>query len=99
MSQPEGNCADPSKFHRASHGARSVLARVKRDKHSFGEWLNKLEARAPQNVAFVAMANKLACIFRHDDYYEFVTGLRADSLMAEQVHPACLEPVLPYGHS
>jgi transposase len=44
------------------HGARSVLARVKRDEHSFGEWLNKLETRAPQNVAVVAMANKLARI-------------------------------------
>jgi transposase len=44
------------------HGARSVLARVKRDEHSFGGWLNKLEARAPQNVAVVAMANKLARI-------------------------------------
>jgi len=44
------------------HGARSVLARVKRDEHSFGEWLNKLEARAPQNVAVVAMADKLARI-------------------------------------
>jgi transposase len=38
------------------------LARVKRDEHSFGGWLNKLEARAPQNVAVVAMANKLARI-------------------------------------
>jgi len=44
------------------HGARSVLARVKRDEHSFGEWLNKLEGRVPQNVAVVAMANKLARI-------------------------------------
>jgi transposase len=44
------------------HGDRSVLARVKRNEHSFGEWLNKLKARAPQNVAVVAMANKLARI-------------------------------------
>jgi transposase len=44
------------------HGARAVLTRVKRNEHSFGEWLNKLEARSPKNVAIVAMANKLARI-------------------------------------
>jgi hypothetical protein len=29
----------------------------------------------------------------------FQRGLQADSLMAEQVHPTRLEPVLPYGCS
>ncbi len=44
------------------HGARAVITRVKRDEHSFGEWLNRIEARSPKNVAIVAMANKLARI-------------------------------------
>ncbi len=44
------------------HGARSVLARVKRSQHRFGEWLDRLEARSPRNVAIVALANKLARI-------------------------------------
>jgi len=44
------------------HGARAVLTRIKRDEHSFGDWLNELEARSPKNVAIVAMANKLARI-------------------------------------
>jgi hypothetical protein len=39
-----------------------VLTRIKRDEHSFGDWLNELEARSPKNVAIVAMANKLARI-------------------------------------
>ena len=44
------------------HGARSVLARVKRSQHRFGGWLDRLEARSPRNVAIVALANKLARI-------------------------------------
>jgi transposase len=44
------------------HGGRSVLARVKREDHKFGSWLDRLEGRAPRNVAVVAMANKLARI-------------------------------------
>ncbi len=44
------------------HGARSVLARVKRSEHNFGQWLDRLEARSPRNVAIVALANKLARI-------------------------------------
>ncbi len=44
------------------HGSRAVLARVKREEHSFGSWLNRLEARSPRNVAIVAMANKLVRI-------------------------------------
>jgi transposase len=44
------------------HGTRSVLARVRRDEHSFGKWLDRIEARSPRNVAIVALANKLARI-------------------------------------
>ena len=44
------------------HGGRAVLARVKREDHSFGSWLDRLEGRSPRNIAVVAMANKLARI-------------------------------------
>ena len=44
------------------HSGRSVLARAKREDHSFGSWLDRLEGRSPRNVAVVAMANKLARI-------------------------------------
>jgi len=42
------------------HGGRAVLAQVKRERHQFGAWLDRLEARSPRNVAIVAMANKIA---------------------------------------
>jgi transposase len=42
------------------HGGRAVLASVKREDHRFGDWLDRLQARSPQNVAVVAMANKMA---------------------------------------
>ncbi len=42
------------------HGGRAVLAQVKRERHQFGGWLDRLEARSPRNVAIVAMANKIA---------------------------------------
>jgi transposase len=42
------------------HGGRAVLARVKREQHQFGSWLDRLEARSPRNVVIVAMANKIA---------------------------------------
>jgi transposase len=42
------------------HGGRAVLAQVKRERHQFGSWLDRLEARSPRNVAIVAMANKIA---------------------------------------
>jgi transposase len=44
------------------HGGRAVVARVKRENHKFGSWLDQLEARSPRNVVVVAMANKLARI-------------------------------------
>src|SRR3984893_11237545 len=44
------------------HGGRGVGARVKRQDHTFGAWLDRLEARSPRNVVVVAMANKLARI-------------------------------------
>jgi len=37
-----------------------VLAQVKRERHQFGGWLDRLEARSPRSVAIVAMANKIA---------------------------------------
>jgi len=42
------------------YGARAVITRIKRDEQSFGEWLNRIEARSPKSVAIVALANKLA---------------------------------------
>jgi len=42
------------------HGGRAVLASVKREDHRFGDWLDRLQARSPQNVAVVGMANKMA---------------------------------------
>jgi len=44
------------------HGARSVIARVNRDKHRFGQWISNLESRAHSNVVSVALANKIARI-------------------------------------
>ena len=44
------------------HGGRAVVARVKREDHTFGSWLDHIEARSPRNVVVVAMANKLARI-------------------------------------
>jgi transposase len=44
------------------HGARSVLLRVKYDTGGFGQWVNRLAARAPRNKVIVAIANKLARI-------------------------------------
>ena len=44
------------------HGARSVALHVKRDRHSFGEWMTALQSRVHSNVANVALANKLARI-------------------------------------
>jgi transposase len=44
------------------HGARSVIARVQRDRHRFGEWLTRLQLRTHRNIAGVALAAKLARI-------------------------------------
>lgn len=44
------------------HGARAAVLRIKRDQTPIGPWRDALEARAPKNVAAVAMANKLARI-------------------------------------
>jgi transposase len=44
------------------HGGRAVVARAKRENHTFGNWLDQLEARSPRNAVVVAMANKLARI-------------------------------------
>jgi transposase len=44
------------------HGARAVLLRTKYDTGGFGQWVHRLEARAPRNKVIVAIANKLARI-------------------------------------
>jgi transposase len=44
------------------HGARAVLLRVKYDTGGFGQWIRRLEQRAPRNKVVVAIANKLARI-------------------------------------
>jgi transposase len=54
-----GNCYLRGLFLR---GARSVLLRTQRDKHSWGPWVNELATRAHPNVVAVALAHKLARI-------------------------------------
>ena len=44
------------------HGARAVLSRLDRGEGPFHEWLKKLRASKPFNVALIALANKLARI-------------------------------------
>lgn len=44
------------------HGARAVYARLKRENHFIGSWLQQLSARKKPSVVIVAMANKLARI-------------------------------------
>src|SRR5580704_13356394 len=44
------------------HGARAGLLRIKYDTAGFGQWVHRLEARAPRNKVIVAIANKLARI-------------------------------------
>jgi len=44
------------------HGARAVLLRVKYNTGGFGQWVKRLEERAPRNKVIVAIANKLARI-------------------------------------
>jgi transposase len=43
-------------------GARAAFARLNRSQHSFGSWMDGLEARKHSHVAVVALANKLARI-------------------------------------
>ena len=43
-------------------GARGVLARLRRNQHAFGAWMERLEKRKPSNVVVVAVANKLVRI-------------------------------------
>ncbi len=55
------------------HGARSLLMHLHRKDHELGAWMNKLQERAHRNVAFVAVANKIARIAwavlsRHEVY-------------------------------
>jgi transposase len=44
------------------HGARAVFARLKREQHHMGKWLEQLGHRKKPSVVIVAMANKLARI-------------------------------------
>lgn len=44
------------------HGARSVIARIQRNRLRFGEWLTKLQLRSHRNIVGVALAAKLARI-------------------------------------
>src|SRR5207247_9332362 len=44
------------------HGARAVIAQVERHPEHADEWLKRLLARRPKNVAAVALANKNARI-------------------------------------
>ncbi len=43
-------------------GARAAFARLNRSQHSFGPWMDALEARKHTHVAVVALANKIARI-------------------------------------
>ena len=42
------------------HGARAVLRQAHRRTDALGEWIRRLQARKPKNVANVALANKIA---------------------------------------
>jgi transposase len=44
------------------HGARAVFARLKREQHHMGKWLEQLGSRKKPSIVIVAMANKLARI-------------------------------------
>src|SRR6516162_6181968 len=44
------------------HGARAVLFRIKYDTAGLGQWVHRLNQRAPRNKVVVAIANKLARI-------------------------------------
>ncbi|RXH53933.1 IS110 family transposase [Granulicella sibirica] len=44
------------------HGARAAVVRMKRERSSFGPWMDALQTRAPFNVVVTATANKLARI-------------------------------------
>jgi transposase len=44
------------------HGARSAVLRVKRERSTFGPWLDSLERRSPVKIVITAAANKLARI-------------------------------------
>jgi transposase len=43
-------------------GANTVRLNLRRERHRLGPWLDALEARAPKNVAIIALANKLVRI-------------------------------------
>jgi transposase len=64
------------------HGARAVLLRVKYDTGGFGQWVKRLEQRAPRNKVIVAIANKLARIAwavwaKHEKYQAAPSALAA----------------------
>ena len=44
------------------HGACSAFLHLNRENHRIGTWITQVEARTHQNVAIVALANKLARI-------------------------------------
>lgn len=44
------------------HGARSILSRLDRGEGPFHDWLRKLRASKPFNIAVIALANKLVRI-------------------------------------
>lgn len=54
-------------------GARTVQLHTHRDRHLFGEWLNRLQQRVYRNVVVTTLANRLALIawvvlFKKKDY-------------------------------
>lgn len=62
------------------HGARAVLRHAHRRSDALGDWIRRLQARKPTNVATVALANKLtrvmwvALYHRSDFRAEAMTG-------------------------
>ena len=62
------------------HGARAVLRHAHRRTDALGEWVQRIHARKPTNVATVALANKLArvmwVVLRYKDDFrpEAMTG-------------------------
>lgn len=61
------------------HGARAVRQHAHRRTDALGEWIRRLQARKPTNVANVALANKLARVMLVVLYHR--THFRAEAMI------------------
>ena len=60
------------------HGARAVLRHAHRRSDALGDWMQRLQARKPTNVATVALANKLTRVMWVALYHR--SDFRADAM-------------------